>query len=49
MSTDGSSSFRGCLQAKVQGVDVDLDLAQVKNGDIRSYSCPSALDIRDGK
>ncbi|KAG5836970.1 hypothetical protein ANANG_G00234300 [Anguilla anguilla] len=43
---EGSSSFHGCLQAKVQGVDVDLDLAQVKSGDIRSYSCPSALDIQ---
>ncbi|XP_064159033.1 vitamin K-dependent protein S-like isoform X2 [Anguilla rostrata] len=43
---EGSSSFHGCLQAKIQGVDVDLDLAQVKSGDIRSYSCPSALDIQ---
>ncbi|KAJ8362021.1 hypothetical protein AAFF_G00401830 [Aldrovandia affinis] len=46
---EGVSFFHGCLQTKVQGVAVDLDLAEVKNGDVRSYSCPSALDIRDGK
>ncbi|KAJ8408651.1 hypothetical protein AAFF_G00252860 [Aldrovandia affinis] len=46
---EGESFFHGCLQTKVQSVAVDLDLAEVKNGDVRSYSCPSALDIRDGK
>ncbi|XP_029628665.1 vitamin K-dependent protein S [Salmo trutta] len=46
---EGLSSFHGCLQAKIQGVNVDLDLAEVKHGDVRSHSCPAALDIRDGK
>ncbi|KAG7471033.1 hypothetical protein MATL_G00120100 [Megalops atlanticus] len=46
---EGASSFHGCLQAKVQGVDVDVDLAEVKHGDVHSHSCPPALDIRDGK
>ncbi|XP_061073434.1 vitamin K-dependent protein S-like [Conger conger] len=46
---EGASSFHGCLQAKIRGVDVDLDLARVRAGDIHSHSCPSALDIRDRK
>ncbi|CAB1347742.1 unnamed protein product [Coregonus sp. 'balchen'] len=46
---EGVSSFHGCLQAKIQGVNVDLDLAEVKHGDVRSHSCPAALDVRDGK
>ncbi|KAG9348210.1 hypothetical protein JZ751_001945 [Albula glossodonta] len=46
---EDESPFHGCLQAKLQGVDVDLDLAEVKSGDVRSHSCPSALHVRDGK
>uniref|UniRef100_A0A4W5R1U7 Uncharacterized protein n=1 Tax=Hucho hucho TaxID=62062 RepID=A0A4W5R1U7_9TELE len=42
-------SFHSCLLAKIQGVNVDLDLAEVKHGDVRSHSCPAALDIRNGK
>ncbi|KAK6296831.1 hypothetical protein J4Q44_G00329730 [Coregonus suidteri] len=49
LCSEGVSSFHGCLQAKIQGVNVDLDLAEVKHGDVRSHSCPAALDVRDGK
>ncbi|MBN3326783.1 PROS protein, partial [Atractosteus spatula] len=44
-----SSYFHGCMQMKIQGNPVDLDKASVKHGGIRSHSCPSTLDLGDGK
>ncbi|XP_018604095.1 growth arrest-specific protein 6-like [Scleropages formosus] len=43
----GSSFFHGCLQVKIQGTVVDVDLAEVKHTGIRSHSCPSTMEIRD--
>uniref|UniRef100_A0A8C9RZB1 Laminin G domain-containing protein n=1 Tax=Scleropages formosus TaxID=113540 RepID=A0A8C9RZB1_SCLFO len=45
----GSSFFHGCLQVKIQGTVVDVDLAEVKHTGIRSHSCPSTMEIRDQK
>ncbi|XP_066565736.1 vitamin K-dependent protein S isoform X2 [Amia ocellicauda] len=44
-----TSFFHGCLQMKIQGTLVDLDMATIKHGEIRSHSCPAALDLGDGK
>lgn len=41
-ATPVTAYFNGCMEVKVNGIELDLDEAIYKHNDIRSHSCPEA-------
>lgn len=42
-ATPVNAFYNGCMEVKVNGVELDLDEAVSKHNDIRAHSCPSVL------
>ncbi|KAM8770419.1 vitamin K-dependent protein S isoform 1-T1 [Rhynchonycteris naso] len=42
-ATPVNAFYNGCMEVKVNGVELDLDEAISKHNDIRAHSCPSVL------